>query len=427
MKKTLNPRADNSSPHACSYCGAFTLDFRTKMIQQIWHADLETKGAINWIKKKEGKQLEGRVRTFNDSDFLKQLELAIQYGFPFLFENVDEYIDPVIDPVLERTIISTPGGRKVVKLGDKDIEWDDNFRLYLVSKLPNPAYGPEVSGKTMIINYSVTEQGLQAQLLNATVAHERPDLEEQRETLVRDTSDNKALLKQLEDTLLRELSNATGNILDNIDLVTTLENTKAKATEIFSKLAMARETTKEIETLRGRYFPAAKRGAILFFVLSCLSAINNMYEYSLGSFMEVFQISLDTSPKAPSLDGRLKNILEALTFDLYNYSCTGLFEKHKLMLSFQMTIRILDGEKQLDHGQLDFFLKGNLSLEKAEKLNPFVDWFPEQGWQDLMRMVDLGQQFRDMVAHFEGNEAEWRAWYDEEKPEEISMPGMMMK
>lgn len=35
------------------------------------------------------------------------------------------------------------------------------------------------------------------------VAHERPDLEEQRETLVRDTSENKALLKQLEDTLLR--------------------------------------------------------------------------------------------------------------------------------------------------------------------------------------------------------------------------------
>lgn len=139
--------------------------------------------------------------------------------------------------------------------------------------------------------------------------------------------------------------------------------------------------------------------------------------------MEVFQISLDTSPKALSLDGRLKNIIEALTYDLYNYACTGLFEKHKLMLSFQMTIRILDGEKQLDHAQLDFFLKGNLSLEKAEKLNPFSEWFPEQGWQDLMRMIDLGQQFKDMVAHFEANEQLWRAWYDEEKPEEEAMPG----
>lgn len=46
---------------------------------------------------------------------------------------------------------------------------DDNFRLYLISKLPNPEYGPEISGKTIIINYCVTEQGLQAQLLNATV------------------------------------------------------------------------------------------------------------------------------------------------------------------------------------------------------------------------------------------------------------------
>ena len=43
-----------------------------------------------------------QIKTFNDSDFLKQLELAIQYGQPFLFENVDEFIDPIIDPVLEK-------------------------------------------------------------------------------------------------------------------------------------------------------------------------------------------------------------------------------------------------------------------------------------------------------------------------------------
>ena len=59
--------------------------------------------AVYWIKKREGKQLEGRVKTFNDSDFLKHLEMAIQYGFPFLFENLDEYIDPVIDPVLDKS------------------------------------------------------------------------------------------------------------------------------------------------------------------------------------------------------------------------------------------------------------------------------------------------------------------------------------
>ena len=51
--------------------------------------------AIGWIKQREGKHLDGRTRTFNDADFLKQLEMAIVYGFPFLFENMDEYLDPV--------------------------------------------------------------------------------------------------------------------------------------------------------------------------------------------------------------------------------------------------------------------------------------------------------------------------------------------
>lgn len=61
-----------------------------------------------------------QVKTFNDSDFLKILEMAIQYGFPFLFENVDEYLDPTIDTVLEKNVVVT-NGRAMVKLGDKEV------------------------------------------------------------------------------------------------------------------------------------------------------------------------------------------------------------------------------------------------------------------------------------------------------------------
>jgi hypothetical protein len=83
-------------------------------------------------------------------------------------------------------------------------------RLYMTTKLSNPHYGPEVSGKTQIINYGLTQQGLEAQLLMLAVRHERPDLEEAREGLVAAMGANKALLQSLEDTLLHELSNATG-------------------------------------------------------------------------------------------------------------------------------------------------------------------------------------------------------------------------
>ena len=45
-----------------------------------------------------------------------------------------------------------------MRLGDKEVEWDANFRLYLVTHLPNPAYSPETAGRTTLINCSVSEQ-----------------------------------------------------------------------------------------------------------------------------------------------------------------------------------------------------------------------------------------------------------------------------
>jgi dynein heavy chain len=49
----------------------------------------------------------------------------------------------------------------------------------MTTKLSNPHYSPEVFGNTLIINFTVTQQGLEAQLLNVVVGHERADLEKQ--------------------------------------------------------------------------------------------------------------------------------------------------------------------------------------------------------------------------------------------------------
>lgn len=94
-----------------------------------------------------------QISSFNDPDFLKGLELAIKYGFPFLFQDVDEYIDPVIDNVLERNVKGAEG-RQVVVLGDKEVDYDPNFKLYLNTKLANPKFSPAIFGKAMVINYT---------------------------------------------------------------------------------------------------------------------------------------------------------------------------------------------------------------------------------------------------------------------------------
>ncbi|KAI4880873.1 hypothetical protein NFI96_030761, partial [Prochilodus magdalenae] len=276
--------------------------------------------ALNWIKKKEERN-NLKISSFNDPDFLKQLEMAIKYGFPFLFQDVDEYIDPVIDNVLEKNVKGAEG-RQVIVLGDKEVDYDPNFKLYLNTKLANPKYSPAVFGKAMVINYTVTLKGLEDQLLSVIVGFERKELEEQRERLIQETSENKRLLKDLEDSLLRELATSTGNMLDNVELVHTLEETKSKASEVFEKLKMAENTSVDIDRLRDGYRPAAKRGAILFFVLAEMALVNSMYQYSLASFLEVFDYSLRKSLPDSILPKRLKNIMNTLTLNVYNYGCT---------------------------------------------------------------------------------------------------------
>jgi dynein heavy chain len=91
----------------------------------------------------------------------------------------------------------------VIKLGDREVEYNKNFRFYMATKLSNPHYSPEVASKANIINFAVKEQGLEAQLLGIVVRNERPELEEQKDALVLSIAAGKKKLVELEDQILK--------------------------------------------------------------------------------------------------------------------------------------------------------------------------------------------------------------------------------
>jgi dynein heavy chain len=123
-------------------------------------------------------------------------------------------------------------------------------------------------------------------------------------------------------------------LVDNVPLIEVLNTAKKKSVEISKALETARITTADIEVNRESYKEVAWRGSILFFSISGLSTIDNMYEYSLSSYMTVFMNALTTSRKDNILNNRLRNIKEKLTMLVYDFACMGIFEKHKLMYSF---------------------------------------------------------------------------------------------
>ena len=124
-----------------------------------------------------------RLLTFNMSDYMKQLEMAIRFGNPVLFENISTEIDPLLDPILEKNIVNK-AGVEYIQLGDQEVEFNSDFKLFMTTKAQNPSYSPEIFGKTMIINFNVTLLGLRDQLLNDVVGYEKPELEKTRKDLI---------------------------------------------------------------------------------------------------------------------------------------------------------------------------------------------------------------------------------------------------
>ena len=70
-------------------------------------------------------------------------------------------------------IIPPLGGVQCIKLGDNTVEYSEDFKLYITTKLRNPHYLPELQVKVSLLNFMITPQGLEDQLLGIVVAKER--------------------------------------------------------------------------------------------------------------------------------------------------------------------------------------------------------------------------------------------------------------
>lgn len=119
-----------------------------------------------------------------------------------------------MDPVLEKQIIWKKT-RGLIKIGGTDMDFNKNFLMFLTCRLPNPAFSPELSAKTTIIDFTVTQKGLEQQLLGKVISKEQKALEDSLNALLTDVNNNKKELQKLDKNLLQRLTESKGNLLDD--------------------------------------------------------------------------------------------------------------------------------------------------------------------------------------------------------------------
>merc|ERR1719158_2004467 len=197
-----------------------------------------------------------------------------------MLENVGEELDPSLEPVLAKNIIDSGSGSLSIKVGEAVLDYNIEFMFYITTKLSNPHYTPEVSTKTTIINFIVVESGLTNQLLGVVVMKEEQRLEEQKTELVVKVAEGKNRLVELENDILRLLNESKGSLLDDLNLIATLQESKTISEEVTEKVRVAEQTMVKIDAARENYRPCGLRAAILFFVLNDMVTVDSMYQFA---------------------------------------------------------------------------------------------------------------------------------------------------
>lgn len=410
-----------------SYCGPFNQDFRSYMVQSKFIADCEQRNvpvtvdmdvinflvdigtvgdwnmqglptdslsiqngimvtrssrypllvdpqgqALSWIKNKEADRVPSYGTTSLNHPKLKdQLEFCMGEGKALIMAGVEEEIDPMLDPVLERQII-IKGRSMSINVSDKNMEFNPAFSMYFITRLPNPYFGPELQAKTTVIDFTVTIEGLEEQLLGRVIGKEQKALEEQLAQVLEDVNMNTKSLLALDASLLERLTSNTGNLLEDEELIGVLANTKEKAGEVKDKLVAAADTRKSINEKREKFRPVATRGSVLYFLIVETSLINCMYQTSLNQFLALFMKSMDVAEKAALASKRVANIIESMTYIVYRYINRGLYERDKLTFVLLLTLKILVTDNLLTREEVVLLTRGGVALDiNSVRRKPF--------------------------------------------------------
>jgi dynein heavy chain 1 len=302
------------------------------------------------LNKHSGEKIQ--TTSFVDKSFTKILSGAVRFGTTLMVENVEK-IDPILNPILNKELQRT-GGRTLVRIGSEDVDFSPKFKIILCTKNPAVQLTPDICSRVTVVNFTVTPDSLQNQSLSHLVQSMKPDIESQREALMKLQGEQNVKLRELEDKMLNTISACEGSILDDDRIVEGMEVLMKEGLQVEEQIANSDEVMKQVHLAVARFEPFAVICRSIFVLLAEMRSISYLYEFPAKTFMTILEYCLQK--KCGSVDmedaARIDILKKALFVETAGRIARGLKFEDKMVFALHLA-RLYKNDKSIGASQVD--------------------------------------------------------------------------
>lgn len=222
-----------------------------------------------------------------EQNLLAIVKRNVSVGVPTVIVNTPHaMLDPGLRDLLQRNLRGTAEGARVVRIGTEDVVYNEMFQLALVTKSAAPV-SPQMLALSVVVNFSVEPAGIEEQVLSGVVSLRLLDVQRASDKNLRELSATAKLLEETQSSILRLLSESSGNILDNETLVSQLRRAQNSAVDLEKTKFDSEQQRQVLESQRSVVSPLAAAIRMAYFEAAKAKAMNSLLDVSLAAVIEL--------------------------------------------------------------------------------------------------------------------------------------------
>ncbi|KAI6195343.1 Cytoplasmic dynein 2 heavy chain 1 [Aphelenchoides besseyi] len=350
-------------------------------------------------------------------DFLTQIELGVRFGKCVILDDVYE-IEPALVPLLRKEFFSQ-GPRQVCQIGEKQVDVNDNFRFFICTRNEQIRLPGYVRNGVVEVNFSTTLAGLSSQILSLALNTAHPELEQKSVQLSSETELLNLQLAEIEQVLLNELATSEGSLLDNTQLIDSLNQSKESAERAEKSLAVLESVRHEIDEQKQIYMPFSEKCSLLYFAFNTLHRENHMYNFNVKLILSLFQkVFAKNQSSNADTNTKLTQIYQELVHIVFYYVSRAIFKQDRLAFALRF-VRVVQ-PKLFEDREWNFFTGDTQDDENVNHSAHLPSWIGQQNQSALQRLQSaLPQLYHQLNLDDRGTWSEFANGGDASLPKSI--------